>query len=41
MYPATPSINKGSKSGVKIEKIAMLPAELMKKQEMLRAVPVK
>lgn len=40
MYPATPTF-KDPKNSVKIQKVAMLPVELLKRQELLRALPVK
>ncbi|MFC6334755.1 hypothetical protein ACFP56_19150 [Paenibacillus septentrionalis] len=42
MYPASPSIkNNSGKGSVKIEKLSMIPVELLKQQEALRIVPVK
>lgn len=42
MYPAKPSMKESANgSKIKIEKLSMLPVELLKKQEALRAVSVK
>jgi len=39
MYPAKPDLK--SKEGTKLSKLSMIPVELLKKQETLRAVPTK
>lgn len=42
MYPAKPSTKESALgSKIKIEKLSMLPVELLKKQEALRAIDAK